>query len=72
MSGFMLIVTKDQLERAGVEYVANGPVATRALRQDEVDGAMVFLQCEALAKHRKPVEPHPAVPHHTVLSHQQE
>lgn len=42
----------EQLRAAGERFVADGPAATRAQRQAEVDGALNFLLSDAATKLR--------------------
>lgn len=58
MTGFLLVVAKDQLEAAGERYVRDGAAELRAERQRDVDGAMAFLLDQACAKFRKDPTPH--------------
>lgn len=61
----------EQLRAAGERYVAEGPAGTRAQRQEEVDGALMFLQSDAAAKLRpvglQPKDQPLAKPARTVL-----
>lgn len=68
MSATGFVFDSDQLEAAGRQFVEQGPVATRDLRQAEVDGAKNFLLSDAARKLRidRP-EPPKREPARTVL-----
>ncbi len=57
MSADSFVFDTDQLHAAGRQFVEQGPTATKAQRQAEVDGALNFLLSDATRKLR--VQPSP-------------